>query len=176
MAQTFVPLLVDERLAPPCGAAQRAGDGEAGGGKCHHIAGRAGCRVCRSRQIPLKRAVVVVGVPILRRGSVRKREGGILTGPMATPAMPGKYELGAELKMPRPVVPVARLVAPVLLNVVNAPVLGVVAPIVVASIVPPLMSAVVATRLAIVPSDVSEDAVTPDARVAPVSVPAAAAP
>jgi hypothetical protein len=32
----------------------------------------------------------------------------------------------------------------------------------------------VAVRLAIVPSDVSEDAVTPDARVAPVSVPAAA--
>jgi hypothetical protein len=62
------------------------------------------------------------------------------------------------------------------LNAVNAsPVLGVVAPIVVASIVPPLMSAVVATRLAIVPSDVSEDAVTPDARVAPVSVPASAA-
>ena len=59
--------------------------------------------------------------------------------------------------------------------VVAATVLGVVAPTVVPSIVPPLMSAVVATRLAIVPSDVSEDAVTPEARVAPVSVPAAAA-
>ena len=59
--------------------------------------------------------------------SAREREA-FATGPMATPAMPGKYEFGAELKMPRPVVPVARLVAPVLLKVVNAPVLGVVAP------------------------------------------------
>jgi hypothetical protein len=64
----------------------------------------------------------------------------------------------AEFLTPRIVPAVSDVNAPV----VPAIVLGVVAPIVVPSIVPPSMSAVVATRLAIVPSEVSEDAVTPE--------------
>jgi hypothetical protein len=65
---------------------------------------------------------------------------------------------------------------PVAVSAVNVPAAGVVPPIVVPSIVPPLMSAVVATRLAIVPKLVREEASTLEANVAPVSVPAGAVP